>query len=270
MPSKNASHKAIPEPGARVFYRRTLRQLQAAQIPFLVGGAYALGHYTGISRDTKDFDIFLRRDDCERTLTLLRQSGCRTELTYPHWLGKAVCAEWFVDVIFSSGNGIATVDEEWFQHAPTGRVLGLPVKLCPAEEMIWSKSFIMERERFDGADIAHLLLACGQDLDWVRLLRRFGHHWRVLMTHLLLFGFAYPSEREKIPDWVMSELIDRLRVDLHVPPSNDRVCRGTILSRSQYLVDIDVWGYTDGRLAPPCTMSPEDIAHWTAAIEGQP
>ena len=26
--------------------------------------------------------------------------------------------------------------------------------------MIWSKAFIMERERFDGADVAHLLLHC--------------------------------------------------------------------------------------------------------------
>jgi hypothetical protein len=27
------------------------------------------------------------------------------------------------------------------------------VKLMPVEESIWTKAFIMERERFDGADI---------------------------------------------------------------------------------------------------------------------
>ena len=39
-------------------------------------------------------------------------------------------------------------------------VLDKEVKLCPPEEIIWSKSFIMERERFDGADINHLLRIC--------------------------------------------------------------------------------------------------------------
>ncbi len=59
--------------------------------------------------------------------------------------------------------------------------------------MIWSKAFIMERERYDGADIAHLILACGRDLDWRRLLGRFGRRWRVLLSHLVLFGFVYPG-----------------------------------------------------------------------------
>ena len=58
------------------------------------------------------------------------------------------------------------VDDLWFTHAAPGRVLGVPVLLCPPEEMIWSKAFIMERERYDGADVAHLILACGRELDW--------------------------------------------------------------------------------------------------------
>jgi hypothetical protein len=32
----------------------------------------------------------------------------------------------------------------------------------------------MERERFDGADVAHIILAYGDRLDWRRLLERFG------------------------------------------------------------------------------------------------
>jgi hypothetical protein len=37
--------------------------------------------------------------------------------------------------------------------------------------MIWSKGFVMERERFDGADVTHLLRAVGPKLNW-------DHVWR--------------------------------------------------------------------------------------------
>ena len=93
-------------------------------------------------------------------------------------LGKGYRGEDFVDVIFSSGNGVARVDEEWFERAVAEEVLGYPTRLIPAEEMIWSKAFVQERERFDGADIAHLIRSRGEGLDWERLLRRFGRHWR--------------------------------------------------------------------------------------------
>src|SRR5579884_2072881 len=95
-----------PEDPARAFYIHVLRALREANAPFLVGGAYALRHYVGIERDTKDFDIFVRREDYESVMAVLNASGCRTELTFPHWLGKAKCENALVDVIFSSGNGV--------------------------------------------------------------------------------------------------------------------------------------------------------------------
>ena len=96
-------------------------------------------------------------------------------------------------MIFSSGNGLAVVDETWFEHATEQNVLGLTVLVAPAEESLWSKAFVMERERFDGADVAHIILAYGDRLDWHRLLERFGPHWRVLLAHLILYGFIYPE-----------------------------------------------------------------------------
>ena len=39
------------------FYKRVLQALDASGVPVLVGGAYALAVYTGIARDTKDFDL---------------------------------------------------------------------------------------------------------------------------------------------------------------------------------------------------------------------
>jgi hypothetical protein len=250
------------------FYRDALRSLDHSGASYLVGGAHAFGHYTGIARDTKDFDVFCRRRDAPLLLAQLARMGCRTEMTFPHWLAKAWSAGTgaFVDVIFSAGSGVAVVDDEWFTHAREALVLGVPTRLCPAEEMIWSKSFIMERERYDGNDVAHLIRAVGRELDWRRLLRRFDGHWRVLLSHVVLFGFIYPAERASVPRWVEDDLLRRVRAEARAAPLARRVCRGTLLSRAQYLVDIGPWGYEDARLDPEVQMTAEDIDRWTRAI----
>jgi hypothetical protein len=251
---------------ARQVYVRALKALRETGVEFMVGGAHALAPYTGVARDTKDLDLFLRRRDCELALAALEAAGFATELTFSHWLAKAYAGDRFIDLIFSSGNAVAQVDDHWFTHAMPGEVLGVPTLLCPPEEMIWSKAFIMERERYDGADVAHLLLACGPRLDWRRLVGRFGRRWRVLLSHLILFGFIYPGERAMIPDAVMAELLRRLRRERGRPADDERVCEGTVISRQQYLLDVTDGGYADGRLAPRGEMTATEIADWTAAI----
>src|SRR5262245_57801680 len=145
------------DPVSRDFYQSAIRYLQKAGIPFLIGGAYSYARHTDLERHTKDFDIFVQPGDHERVLRTLAAAGSSVELTYPHWLGKAFSGENTIDVIFSSGNGVARVDDGWFEHAIQGQVFDIDVLLCPVEETIWSKAFVLERERFDGGDIAHLI-----------------------------------------------------------------------------------------------------------------
>jgi hypothetical protein len=256
-----------PSDGAAVdFYRRTLQLLQERGVRHLVGGAFALAHYTGIERQTKDIDLFITRADFELVGRALADRGYRTELTFPHWLGKIHCGPYFVDLVFSSANGVARVDEEWFTHAVRGEALGLPVWVCPVEETIWSKSFIMERERYDGADVAHLLHARGTTLDWRRLLQRFDRHWRVLLNHLVMYAYIYPAERDVVPAWLMDELLARIRDEMRTAPPRERVCGGTLVSREQYLVDVRQWGFADARLEPRGSLTAEEIRIWTDAI----
>jgi hypothetical protein len=247
-----------------------MKVLKAADIPFLVGGAYALAPLTGIERHTKDLDIFLRPADRDRALAALDSAGYRTEESFPHWLAKAFEGDDpetpFVDLIYRSGNGVAEVDDEWFQHALEAEILGVPVGLVPPEETLWSKAYVMERERYDGADVAHVLRAAGPGLDWERLLRRFGPHWRVLLSHMVLFGFIYPSERDKVPRRVLRELSERLLAESEAPAPADQVCQGTLLSRAQYLTDIERQGFEDGRVEPRGPMTEDDVARWTEAI----
>jgi hypothetical protein len=257
----------LTTPEKAELYHGALDMLNRSGVPYLVGGTYAFHYYAGIARATKDFDIFVRPRDMQRVLEVLKKAGFKTEVAFTHWLAKAHHGDRFIDVIFSSGNGVAEVDDDWFVHAVDEEVLGSTVKLCPAEEMIWSKAFIMERERYDGADVAHLLRHCSGLLNWSRLVTRFGPHWRVLLSHLVLFGFIYPGERSLVPSSVMKELLNRLAAELEVPTRDSKVCQGALLSRGQYLVDVDEWGYEDARIQPRGNMTAEQVAIWTAAID---
>ena len=60
---------------------------------------------------------------------------------------------------------------------------------------------------------------------------------------------------------------DVLLAELDVPTRDSKVCQGTLLSRAQYLVDIDEWGYEDARLRPRGAMTEEQVRVWTAAID---
>ena len=52
-----------------------------------------------------------------------------------------------MDLIYSAGNGIPQVDDAWVAHGVEGQVLGQRCLISPVEEIIWSKAFVLERER---------------------------------------------------------------------------------------------------------------------------
>ena len=231
----------------RAVHGRALSSLQEAGLGPMIGGAYALRTHTGYWRDTKDLDLFLPKARIHEALEVLGKAGFRTEFTDPLWIAKGFDGPYFVDLIFSSGNGIAIVDEEWQKFAGKATVLDREALVIPAEEMIWSKGFIQERERFDGADIHHLIRGNGANFDWKRLLRRFADHWPVLYGHLISFWFSFPSDRGQIPQWVMKDLAARQAASVEEAVPTNRVCRGTLLSRQQYLWETNELGYEDAR-----------------------
>lgn len=251
------------DPQTREFYCHALKILTQAQIPFLIGGAYAFERYTGIARHTKDLDIFTRPADVQPILDVFAQAGYQTEFAVPHWLAKAHYGDNFVDIIFNSAHGYLPVSEVWFEHAVQDEVLGMPVQICGPEEMIWSKAYVMARDRFDGADVAHLILAYGDRLDWARLLAQFNDHWPVLFSHLVLFSFIYPGERSRIPTWVMRQLSQKLEQESNQPKTLKKLCQGTLLAPLQYRTDVEQWKYEDARLQPRGNLTKAEVIKWT-------
>lgn len=231
---------------AEAFYCAALDVLDETGVPFLVGGAWCMREYGDIYRDTKDLDIFCRPRDYPSLLTALGQAGYDTEITDATWLAKAAQGDYYVDLIFSSANGICTVDDLWFEHARSSVLLDRRVKLAPPEEVLWTKAYVQQKGRFDGPDVLHIIRKQGRNLDWQRVLNRMDEDWPVLLAHLVTFRWVYPSERDAVPDGLISDLFARARQESELPVPQQRVCRGPVLSRTDYTVDITEWGYEWG------------------------
>jgi hypothetical protein len=232
---------------AEDFYLTALARLFRSGAPFLIGGAYALREYGGIVRDTKDLDVFCRPVDYPRILHALAGPGSSTEITDPSWIAKVLCGDHCIDVIFGSRNNLCAVDDLWFRHARRMILFDSPVLLIPPEEMIWTKVYVQDRLRFDGADIAHVIRKQGRTLDWARLLARMGEDWELFLAHLVNFRFTYPSERDTVPEWLLRELCSRLQRQLAEPAPDEHVCLGPLLSPHDYQIAVTGWGYGDAR-----------------------
>jgi hypothetical protein len=259
-----STHHLSGEPHQRTC-ALAIRALSRAQAPVLIGGAFAFTHYTGIVRDTKDLDLFVQETDLPQVRAALEAEGFTTSIPFPHWLAKAQLDSLSIDIIFASGNGLGRVDADWFQYARDATLYGEPVRVAPPEEMLCSKAFVMERERYDGADVAHLLGAQGLTLDWPRIIQRLGPHMPILFSHVVLFHYIYSDGADRLPPGLMDSLYERTRRLLaDCPP--DLVCRGTLLSRQQYLPDTTMRGYADARLLVGA-MTEDEVRIWTDAIQ---
>jgi hypothetical protein len=232
-------------PEAEGFYAEALRELTQLSIRFLLAGTYAVSAYTGISRPTKDLDVFCKAGDYPRILDHFRQKGYAIEIEDERWLGKVHKGEHFFDVIFASSNGTMPVNDAWFEDARMIDVFGSTVRIVGPTELIWSKAFIQLRHRYDGADVVHVILKQHAAIDWRRLLNYMEVHWEVLLMHLLNFRWIYPTERDHVPRWLMDELLDRLSHQLELPPPEMKVCRGRMLSRVDYAIAVSDWGFAD-------------------------
>jgi len=229
---------------AHVFYKEALKELNESGTEFMLGGAFALFHHTGIYRDTKDLDVFCRSSDYIKILKHFSELGYRTELTDVRWLAKVFKGEYYIDIIFNTVNSICTVDDSWFANASKGEFAETSVDFLSAEDLIWCKIYVQNRERFDGADVNHIILRAGKNLDWKKILARFESHWHLLLSQILMFQFVYPSDyMDIIPKWLFDELIKRAQEQYDVPASVARVCRGPIIDQTQYHIDIKDWDY---------------------------
>ena len=234
----------------RVVYRRALEALNAAGIPFVVAGAYAIYEHTGIYRKTKDLDLFFEPAAVPAAARALRAAGFVTRLEDTHWLAKATIGEFFVDLIYGMGNGVARIDEGWIRHSRPGILAAAPVRIAPAEELIWHRLFINERHRHDMSDVVHLILCLGDTLDWERLVDADGRELAAAAgadPDVQLRLSRLPIQRAALGPRRAART--RARATQDARPEPIRTSRaGPLISRFSFSIDVREWGFVDPTL----------------------
>lgn len=240
LPVSTSTPPEFP-PEQRQLFCEVLQHMNDTGVPYVVAGAFALQKHTGIWRNTKDLDFFLPPEAVPEALKHLQEQGFETEVCDPVWLAKAHRGEYFVDLITGMSNAIITVDQSWIDRGSESVVLGIPTRVLAAEELIASKLFVNFRERFDGADIVHIIYGTKGKLDWNRIRQLVGEHWELLLWELILFHYIYPAHKDYVPPAVWSDLLARLHQDLDSPP-RDRPFRGSLIDEKMFAIDVKEWG----------------------------
>jgi len=225
-------------------YQDVLRLLTANRVPFAVSGAFALQEHTRVGRPAKDLDIFLTSEAAALALDILSKDGFRCEVCDPVWLAKVYRDDFFVDFITGMSNAAITVTNSWIARARPTVVLGVPTRILAPEELLASKMFVVRRERFDGADIAHIIFATRGQLDWSRILDLAGAHWEMLLSSLVLFRYIYPAQSHYVPLPVWTQLVDRLMLKILSPDPSARF-RGSLVDENMFAIDVKEWGLDD-------------------------
>jgi hypothetical protein len=229
---------------ALTLYRDVLLAMNQQGIPYAVAGAFALQKYTGIWRLTKDLDLFVKASDVPAALENLCRHGFRCETLDPIWLSKAHRGEYFVDLISGMSNAAIMVDESWIKRAHPAEVAGVRSQIISAEDLIASKLFVLRRERFDGADIAHIIYRTKGQLEWQRIMDLACEHWEIVLWALMLFRYVYPAHTNYVPAPLWQDLLSRY-MHLAQHPDSKAPFRGSLVDENMFSVDIKDWGLED-------------------------
>ncbi len=235
----------IPE-HERQAYQRALRALNEAGVRYVISGLYALYEYTGIYRKTKDLDVFVEPGVVVEAARVLKEAGFKVYLEQAHWIAKAMMGDVQTDLIYGMGNGMAFIDRAWYERSRPGILAATPVRIAPPEDLIWHRLFVSERHRSDSADVLHLIMRRGPELDWEHLVARVGDDWRLLLAQIHLFDFVYPGHREHVPRAVREHLQGNAQREMDTV-GDPEICRGTMISRFSYSIDVNEWGFRDPR-----------------------
>ncbi len=239
VPETTSIPPAIPAEQEMLF-REVLTLFEEAGISYAVAGAFALRAHTGICRDTKDLDVFLTAVTTTRALAALRARQFECEVCDPVWLLKAHRDGYFVDLITGMSNAAIVVEDSWIERAVPAVVYGVRTRVLAPEELIASKLFVTRRERFDGADIAHVIYGTQGKIEWKRVLSLSGPHWEMLLWALILFRYVYPGQTHYVPAELWRDLLSRF-CEAVSNPDPAAGFRGSLIDDKMFAIDTNEW-----------------------------
>jgi len=243
LPKSSSQPPELPAEQRQLFVE-VLELMNKKKVPYVISGAFALHQHTGICRDTKDLDLFLPAENVQQALEALREAGFETEVPDAVWLAKAHRDDFFVDLITGMSNGAVTVEQSWIDRSTPCTILGVPCRVLGPEELIASKMFVTRRERFDGADICHVIYGTRGSFDWdymMELVRQHGDHWEIMLWHLVLYQYCYPAHTDAVPRQIWDTLLGNFQQAV-TKPDPKAPFRGSLIDENMFWIDVNEWG----------------------------
>ncbi len=187
-------------------YTRVLHELDRDGIPRAIGGGLAFSAYARRWRNTKDMDLYILPADQDRATSALKRVGLEDyypQAPYDRRVSfRGVQGEIIVDLLWEMLNGRAQVDADWLSRGPRISVRGAELRFLPVEELIWSKLYVVQRDRCDWPDLLNILAASGETLDWHHLLERIGPDAPLLGGLLSILCWLAPAATGSFPRWI--------------------------------------------------------------------
>lgn len=227
------------------FYQQALSFLTGNDFRVLVAGTYALNHYTGMNRPTKDLDLFCTAGDYPKIVKALTDEGFKVRIIDERWLAKIEDTDGFIDLIFGNVPGFIAITDDWFATKDITEIGGIEVPVTKPTELYASKIFRLSRSHFDGIDLAFLTYHQHRRLSWKRILELMENHWELLFLQIILYRYLFPFKRKDIPDWLVRELNQRFKNQIKIPAPEEKVTRGMLVAPQEFHPLISQWQLLD-------------------------
>jgi predicted nucleotidyltransferase len=143
--------------------KKSTAALEERGIPFLLGGGLACWAWGG-PESSHDLDLMVKRDDAERALRSLVDSGMRVERPPEQWLLKAWDGDVLVDLIFDP-MGMPITDQV-IQRGEDISVAGCWVPVMALEDVLVTKLFALNEHELDYEDLVQIARSLREKVDW--------------------------------------------------------------------------------------------------------
>lgn len=190
-------------------YAPVMRRAEEMGLRFAMGGGLAYSLYGGHPRNTKDLDVFILPPDHEPYLKLMEEAGFNEYTVVPYdrtWSYRGVKDGFIMDLLWGMLNDRAPFDEAWVKRGWEIPFRGVKIRLLPPEELMWTKMYIVHRDRCDWPDILVILGTRGPELDWSHFLERVGADAPLLGSILSFFRWLHPERAAQFPPWIWEKM----------------------------------------------------------------
>jgi predicted nucleotidyltransferase len=149
--------------------KKTVSALDAADVPFLIGGSLA-SWARGGPDTTHDLDVIVRPQDAKRAQEALVSAGMRAEDPPETWLLKAWDGEVLIDLIHQPAG--LSVDDELMENAECVNVAAMDFKVMAMEDVLFTKLNALNEHYLDYSSLLQISRAVREQVDWDRLRQR--------------------------------------------------------------------------------------------------